>query len=75
MANFTINKIRRITQYANAAVPAAENHGVAVEKDDTPEVLQRRVMEQAEWLLLPQAIDMIANDKVKVVDGKTILAE
>lgn len=34
MANFTINKIRRITQYANAAVPAAENHGVAVEKDD-----------------------------------------
>jgi len=34
MANFTINKIRRITQYANAAVPANENHGVAVEKDD-----------------------------------------
>ena len=34
MANFTINKIRRITQYANAAVPAEENHGVAVAKDD-----------------------------------------
>lgn len=34
MANFTIDKIRRITQYANAAVPAAENHGVAVAKDD-----------------------------------------
>lgn len=34
MANFTINKIRRITQYANASVSAAENHGVAVEKDD-----------------------------------------
>ena len=32
--NFTIDKIRRITQYANAAVPAEENHGVAVEKDD-----------------------------------------
>ena len=30
---------------------------------DTPEVLQRRVMEQAEWVILPQAIDMIANGK------------
>lgn len=34
MANFTIDKVRRITQYANAAVPAAENHGVAIEKND-----------------------------------------
>lgn len=34
MANFTIDKIRRISQYANAAVPASENHGVAIEKDD-----------------------------------------
>ena len=31
---------------------------------DTPEVLQRRVMEQAEWILLPQAIDMIANNRI-----------
>lgn len=34
---------------------------VAVEKDDTPEILQRRVMKQAEWVILPQAINMIAN--------------
>ncbi len=34
---------------------------VNVEEDDTPETLQRRVMEQAEWELLPQAINMIAN--------------
>ena len=34
MANFTIDKIRRISQYANAAVPASENHGVAIEKND-----------------------------------------
>lgn len=34
---------------------------VPVEKGDTPEVLQRRVMEQAEWVILPQAIQMIAN--------------
>ena len=39
---------------------------VEVEQGDTPEVLQRRVMEQAEWKILPRAIDLIANDKVKV---------
>ena len=34
---------------------------VEVLPDDTPEVLQRRVMEQAEWVILPQAVNMIAN--------------
>ena len=43
---------------------------VAVEKGDTPEILQRRVMEQAEWKILPQAIDLIANDKLEILDGK-----
>lgn len=37
---------------------------VAVEPNDTPEVLQRRVMEQAEWIILPQVIDAIANGRV-----------
>ncbi len=55
--------------------PIILQKAVAVEQGDTPEVLQRRVMEQAEWLLLPQAIDMIANEKVSVVEGKTIIAE
>ena len=41
------------------------------EEGDTPEVLQRRVMEQAEWKILPKAIDLIANGKVKVEDGRT----
>ena len=35
-----------------------------VQPGDTPEVLQRRVMEQAEWVILPQAIDMIANGRI-----------
>lgn len=48
---------------------------VMIEQDDTPEVLQRRVMEQAEWVILPQAIDLIARGKVKVVDKKTIIEE
>lgn len=36
---------------------------VAVEENDTPEILQRRVMEQAEWMILPEAIDEIAMKK------------
>lgn len=46
---------------------------VEVQQGDTPEVLQRRVMEQAEWKILPQAIDLIANGKVEVVENKVII--
>ena len=46
---------------------------VEVEQGDTPEILQRRVMEQAEWKILPQAIDLIANNKVDVVNNKVII--
>jgi len=46
---------------------------VEVEQGDTPEVLQRRVMEQAEWKILPRAIDLIANDKVEVVNNKVVI--
>ena len=45
-----------------------------IEPGDTPETLQRRVMEQAEWQLLPQAIDLIAHNRVRVVDGHTVIA-
>ena len=48
---------------------------VEVELGDTPEVLQRRVMEQAEWVILPKAIDLIANGKVSVEDGHVIIAK
>jgi len=34
---------------------------VEIQPDDTPEVLQRRVMEQAEWILLPQAAELVAS--------------
>ena len=39
---------------------------VNVEEGDTPEILQRRVMEQAEWILLPKAVDDIANGRIAV---------
>lgn len=48
---------------------------VAVHNGDTPEILQRRVMEEAEWKILPKAIDLIANGKVSVADGKAVVAE
>ena len=41
--------------------PIILQKAVEVLPDDTPEVLQRRVMEQAEWVILPQAVNMIAN--------------
>ena len=50
--------------------PIIAQNAVYIKDDDTPEVLQRRVMEQAEWLLLPQAIDDIANDRIQVVNNK-----
>ena len=46
--------------------PIILQKAVEVEQGDTPETLQRRVMEQAEWKILPRAIDLIANGRVKV---------
>lgn len=55
--------------------PIILQKAVEVQQDDTPESLQRRVMEQAEWIIMPKAIDLIANGKVSVVDGKVRVAE
>ncbi|MBQ2101517.1 MAG: phosphoribosylglycinamide formyltransferase [Lachnospiraceae bacterium] len=49
--------------------PIIAQKAVEVLDGDTPEILQRRVMEQAEWILLPQAIDDVANGRIKIVDG------
>ena len=45
--------------------PILLQKAVEVKEGDTPEVLQRRVMEEAEWVLLPKAIDMIARRDIK----------
>lgn len=52
--------------------PIIAQKAVEVLEGDTPEILQRRVMEQAEWILLPQAIDDIANGRIFVENGKVI---
>lgn len=48
---------------------------VMIDQGDTPEVLQKRVMEQAEWIILPKAISLIAQGRVSVVDGKVVIAD
>lgn len=53
--------------------PIILQKAVNVEEGDTPEVLQRRVMEQAEWKILPEAIHLIANHKIEVTDGHVIV--
>ena len=55
--------------------PIILQKAVEVQNGDTPEVLQRRVMEQAEWKILPHAIDLIANGKVEVEGHRTIVTE
>lgn len=50
--------------------PIILQKSVNVEEGDTPAILQRRVMERAEWVILPKAIDLIANGRVTVVDGR-----
>lgn len=52
--------------------PIIAQKAVYIEEGDTPEILQRRVMEQAEWILLPRAIDDIANGRLQIVDNKVI---
>lgn len=49
--------------------PIILQKAVYVQEGDTPEVLQKRVMEEAEWNILPEAINLIANDKIEVVDN------
>ena len=55
--------------------PIILQKAVEVKQGNTPEVLQRRVMEEAEWIIMPKAIDLIANGKVSVVDGLVRISE
>ena len=55
--------------------PIILQKAVEVRQGDTPEILQRRVMEQAEWIILPRAIDLIANGKIRVEGKRTLTAE
>ena len=55
--------------------PIILQKAVEVMNGDTPEVLQKRVMEQAEWIILPRAIELIAEGKVRVNGRRTEILE
>ncbi len=52
--------------------PIILQKAVEVQPGDTPKALQQRVMEEAEWVIMPKAIDLIANGKIRVADGKVM---
>ena len=52
--------------------PIIAQRAVEVRHDDTPEILQRRIMEQAEWVLLPQAVRDFCDDRI-TVEGRTVV--
>lgn len=54
--------------------PIILQKAVEVKDDDTAEILQKRVMEEAEWKILPEAIELVTSGKIKVLDGKTVRA-
>ena len=69
------SKIFAISAMSCSSVRIILQKAVEVEQDDTPEILQRRVMEQAEWIIMPKAINLIANGTVSVVDGRVRIDE
>ncbi|MBQ6714704.1 MAG: phosphoribosylglycinamide formyltransferase [Clostridia bacterium] len=57
------------------AGPIILQKAVEVKEGDTPETLQKRIMEEAEWKILPKVVKLFCEDKIKVIDGKTIISE
>ena len=55
------------------AGPIILQKAVAVMQDDTPEILQRRIMEEAEWKILPEAVRLFCEDKITVENGKVYI--
>lgn len=55
--------------------PIIIQKAVEIQNDDTPEILQKRVMEQAEWKILPKAVSLFCEDKIIVKDNKTEILE
>ena len=55
--------------------PIIMQRAVYVEENDTPEILQKRVMEQAEWKILPESVELMRSGKVKIENGRTYCNE
>ena len=57
------------------AGPIILQKAVEVKQDDTPEILQRRIMEEAEWKILPEAVRLFCEDRITVMDDKVFIKE
>lgn len=57
------------------AGPIILQKAVEVKEGDTPESLQKRIMEQAEWKILPKAVQLFCDGKIAVKDGRTVISE
>lgn len=55
--------------------PIILQKAVEVKNGDTPEILQKRVMEEAEWIILPEAVKLFCEGRIKIVDGKAVVEE
>ncbi|MCQ2490273.1 MAG: phosphoribosylglycinamide formyltransferase [Ruminococcus sp.] len=53
--------------------PIIIQKAVPVENGDTPETLQKRIMEQAEWKILPEAVSLFCQDRIEIADGKAFV--
>ena len=57
------------------AGPIILQKAVEVKQDDTPEILQRRIMEEAEWKILPEAVRLFCEDKITVADDRVYIKD
>ncbi|MBQ8728366.1 MAG: phosphoribosylglycinamide formyltransferase [Oscillospiraceae bacterium] len=55
--------------------PIILQKAVEVKNGDTPETLQKRIMEEAEWKILPYAVKLFCDDKIEIRDGKAVVSE
>lgn len=55
--------------------PIIMQKAVYIEENDTPEILQKRVMEQAEWKILPESVELMCSGKIKIENGRTYCNE
>ncbi len=53
--------------------PIIMQKAVEVKNGDTPETLQKRIMEEAEWKILPESVRLFCDDRISIVDGKAVI--
>ncbi len=63
-----------VNEYADAGAIILQK-AVEIKNGDTPEILQKRIMEQAEWKILPEAVSLFCQDRIEIIDGRVYIKE